>query len=371
MSSLLFASCGKSDDPEPNKPQTATKTIFVFMPYTGDYSSLYNNFQTNLDDMAAAIKENHGLGGDNLIVYISKDSRTSHLIKFNYRKGECMRDTLKTYTAADYTTTDGMTNILNDMKQQAPAHTYATIVGSHGEGWLPKYSTSRFFGGDRYQMDVTDFAQSIRNAGLKMQFILFDDCYMSGVEVAYDLRDAADYLIASTSEMMGYGMPYQKILKYLLPATPDYESLCRDFISFYTNYAQPYGTIGVTNLAYIEEMATMMKNINATHTFDESLIDDVQDLDIKHFDPTIYFDFGSYVKRLCGDDTATYNQYSTLLNKLVPHKGNTKEIFNYINRWTTYTLEVKEFSGITVSDPSTNEYAVEEKKNTAWWKATH
>lgn len=367
LSSIFFSSC-HSDEPEPDTPQTAAKTIFVFMPYTGDMSPLYTNFLTNLDDMEAAINDNRGLGGDNLIVYISKDARTSHLIKFNYSHGHCLRDTLKTYTTAGYTTTSGMTAILNDMKQLAPALTYATIVGSHGEGWLPKRNTTRFFGGDRYQMDVTDFAQSIHDAGLKMQFILFDDCYMSGIEVAYDLRDCADWLIASTSEMMDYGMPYRKILKHLLPATPDYDTLCRDFISFYNNYRMPYGTIAAVDLSHIGEMATLMHAINTAHTFDMSLIGDVQDLDAKHYTPTVYFDFGSYTRRLCGDDAAAMAQYESLLGKLVPYKAATSYIYSYSGNATEL---VSEFSGLTVSDPSVNTVAADTKKQTAWWQATH
>ena len=35
-----------------------------------------------------------------------------------------------------------------------------------------------------------------------MEYILFDDCYMSSIEVAYELKDVTKYLIGSTSEMM-------------------------------------------------------------------------------------------------------------------------------------------------------------------------
>lgn len=44
-----------------------------------------------------------------------------------------------------------------------------------------------------------------------MEYILFDDCYMSSVEVAYELKEATRFLIASTSEMMAYGMPYATV----------------------------------------------------------------------------------------------------------------------------------------------------------------
>lgn len=366
VSAIVLASCGSSD-PEPSAPQTARKTIFVFMPYTGDSNNLYSNLQANLNDMSTAIKQNGGLSGNHLIVFISKDASTSHLVDFSYKKGNCVRDTLKTYTTASYTSAEGIAALLGDVRQYAPAQQYATIVGCHGEGWIPKNIT-RFFGGTRNRIDVTDFAQGILSAGMKMQFILFDDCYMSGVEVAYDLRNAADYLIASTSEMMDYGMPYHKILKYLLADTPDYESLCRDFISFYQSYPMPYGTIAVTDLAYIDEMAALMKGINATHQLDPANAANVQDLDVLHYTPTVYFDFGSYVGQLCGSDAGAYAQFAELESKLVPWKGNT----DYIYSWSgSAKLRLNEYSGLTVSDLSENIIAADTKQQTAWWKATH
>lgn len=51
----------------------------------------------------------------------------------------------------------------------------------------------------------------IVGAGVKMEYILFDDCYMSSVKAAYELREATRFLIASASEMMAYGMLYATV----------------------------------------------------------------------------------------------------------------------------------------------------------------
>ena len=42
---------------------------------------------------------------------------------------------------------------------------------------------TRFFGGTqtKYQTDITTLTGGISKAGLKMEYILFDDCYMSTV----------------------------------------------------------------------------------------------------------------------------------------------------------------------------------------------
>ena len=90
------------------------------------------------------------------------------------------------------------------------------IIGCHGMGWIPVSKTqsrsslqtvkkhweygnapmTRLFGGreSKYQTDITTLAEGILSAGLKMEYILFDDCYMSTVEVAYDLKNVTSHL---------------------------------------------------------------------------------------------------------------------------------------------------------------------------------
>lgn len=372
---ITMASCGKaenSDNPKP--PVTAEKTIFVFMPYSGNSGSLYYNFLTNIGDMERAIAENGGLGNTHLIVFIAKNGNVGNLINITYNGKRCVRDTVATYTSPTYLTTEGRTALLGQVKVYAPAKTYAMIVGCHGEGWLPsngkKNVATRFFGGTspEYQIEIPDFAKSITNAGMKMQFILFDDCYLSTIEVAYDLRTVTDHVIASTSEIMAFGMPYQNIFKYLMQQQPDYKSVCTEFHDFYSKYDMPYGAIGVTDCAYIDQMAALMKNINALHTINDADIDKIQDLDADHFTPTVYYDFGDYVKHLCADDGASLTEFNTLLSQLVPYKACTEKIYSYTGR---KAIAVNAFSGMTTSDPSKHERVVETKKQTAWWKATH
>lgn len=45
-----------------------------------------------------------------------------------------------------------------------------------------------------FQTDVGTLARGIVGAGVKMEYILFDDCYMSSVEVAYELKEATRFL---------------------------------------------------------------------------------------------------------------------------------------------------------------------------------
>ena len=365
---LCTTACTENEPNTPTEPQIAEKTIFVFMPHS---TNLYKYLLDNIAGMKRAIESNKGLGNTRLVVFIAKDKKQSALINIKYDKGVCKQDTLEKFYSPIYLTTNGRVELLNKVKQYAPANRYAMIVGCHGMGWIPsstvfKAKKSRYFGGleNGYKINIDDFAESIKAAGMKMQFILFDDCYMSCMEVAYDLKDATDYIIASTSEVIDKGMPYYRIYQHLMATEPNYQAVCDNFYDYYTNYSAPYGTIGVTDCRYMDEMFAMMKYINTKHTFDTDRLNNVQDLDGETFTPTIFFDFDDYVRNLCTNDNNTYEQFNAVLQRLVPHKANTNYIFSGNTQRET---KVNHFSGITISDPSIRSEIKESKKYTNWW----
>ena len=58
------------------------------------------------------------------------------------------------------------------------------------------YPTTRFFGSVddmSLAINVNTLAQAIADAGMKMQYILFDNCYMANVETAYELKDVTNF----------------------------------------------------------------------------------------------------------------------------------------------------------------------------------
>ncbi len=385
---ISLAAC-HDDDPviEPSHPETADKTIFMYLPWTASKSStegsLRSFFMDNIADIEKGIVADGGLHNNRLVIFmvdsVTPTKEKAVMMEVKYKDGACYKETIQTFTASDmpaYTTAQGLAGILNKVKSVAPANTYAMIIGCHGLGWLrasePSRARTRYFGGTSidYQMDTPVLAEAIKTADMKMQYIMFDDCYMSTIEVAYDLREVTSYLMACTSEIMGYGMPYSRMWSSLAKKEPDYQAINDAFLSFYSSYVSPYGTFGVTDCSYLDEMAGIMKSINAAYTFNLADTVDVQKLD--GFKNTIFFDMDSYVKKLCGDPQL-YTQFTTTLQKLVPYKSTTPRIYTAYEELPSHYITVNTFSGITISDPtvSTRHSAITSKKSTAWWNATH
>lgn len=374
---LLFFSCHK-EDIEPPVSETE-QTVFLYMPWSSNLTSYFHN---NIADFEKAIRQNI-LKNNRLIVFFAETSTTATLFEIKYDKGTAIRNNLKNYSVSTFVTAEGITSLINEVKEIAPANRYAMIVSCHGMGWLPvqdnksRYAgqkdyweyegvpLTRYFGGlsSEYQMDVTTFAKGIANSNTKMEYILFDDCYMSSIEVAYDLKEVTKHLIASPTEVMAYGFPYAEIGKHLF-GNVNYHGICSEFLSFYEQYnVMPCGTIGVTVCSELDNMALVMRNINMRYSFDNSKINSIQRLD--GYTPVIFFDYGDYVSKLCDDDELL-NQFHEQFQKTVIHGMATKSYYS-MSKGQVY---LNAYSGITISDPSLNIKA-STKAETAWYKATH
>ena len=377
---ISIVSCCKDDDPP---PLTKTEqTLFIYMPWSTDLTSY---FQGNIADIEKAMLEK-GIENERILVYFMSSATEASLYELIFENDMSARKVLMNYSNPVFTTANGITSILKDVIYFAPADRYAMIIGGHGMGWLPVGSTNkvsqrlyqknhweyenvpltRFFGGTtaEYQTEITALAEGIHNAGIKMEYILFDDCYMSSIEVAYDLKDVTDYLIASPTEIMAHGFPYDIIGKYLIRDV-DYYAISEGFYEFYRNYSiMPCGTIGIIKCFELDNLASVMREINQKFDFDPLLLDKVQPLD--GYLPVIFFDYGDYVTKLC-PDSVLLQKFMTQLDCTVPPqwRRNTPSYYSMSGG----EKKINTFSGVTISDPSVNAKAAE-KTSTSWHKAT-
>ena len=403
---ILFASCSDEDpDPAPQPPVIETNTIFVYMPWSGPTKKdpgLYSFFLTNIQDIKTAIVNQGGLGNKKLMIFISTKVDKGALINVQYKNGSCIDDTVAIYDntqpGLSLNTAEWITTLLKRVKQEAPANHYSMIVGCHGMGWIPaKPSTrinrpaaslfglnqnagkagppTRWLGGNAYQTNISDFDKGIEDSGIgKFQYILFDDCNMTGIEVAYELRNATNHIIGSPTEIMAYGMPYKFLWSELSKVNPDYHSICTNFINFYSNYKYgntpyPYGTISVIDCSQVEGMLNIMKEINASSSLATVVESDIQSMD--GYVPSIFYDMGDYVRKLAQNEPLLLAKFNRQLDRLVPEKGHTADYYTSIRTDGISVIPIQTYSGITISDPSTNLKVTSSLNSNRFYQATH
>lgn len=386
--SSFIVSCSKEDEPDDKKEYTKEKTIFVYMPWTGSAANLYKYFVINIKDMKKAIIEQKGLKQTNMLVLIANDPNKSHLIKITYRNGKCYDDTLKTYNDGAMNTPSKMSSLLNEVVKIAPAPIYSMMIGSHGVGWIYTGSTSRsmlqsieadrarnkmlglpitrqtrYFGGSDIQMNIDDLAEGIRNSNMHhLQFLLFDDCYMANIETAYELRNVTDYLIGCPTEIMGHGMPYYEMWKYLASIQPDYGKAVEGFYNFYSNYEignvkYHYGTISVTDCRKVDNMMQVLTAINSRYRIGRNVDSNLQVLD--GYRPAAFFDFADYIQKLCAGDANLIRKFDAALLQLIPFERHTAQYYSSLTNNGAHIINT--CCGLTISAPSTNAMVINSK----------
>ena len=403
---VFFASCsGEDPDPIPQPGAEVENTIFVYMPWSGvsdTDSGLYSFFLTNIQDIKSAIVNQGGLGNKRLMIFISTKVNKGALINVQYKNGSCVDDTVAIYNnklaGLKLNSAEWITTLLKRVKQEAPAKHYSMIVGCHGMGWIPaKPSTrinrsvaspfglnknagkagppTRWLGGDAYQTNISEFDKGIEDSGIgKFQYILFDDCNMTGIEVAYELRYATNHIIGSPTEIMAYGMPYKLLWSELSKVNPNYRSICSTFINFYSNYTYngspyPYGTISVIDCSQVEGMVNLMKEVNTSASLSPFVESNLQSMD--GYTPSMFYDMGDYGRTILQNNPLLLARFNQQLNLLVPEKGNTPSYYTAVRSRSGDVLPIRTYSGITISDPSSNPEVTRSLNKNLYYKATH
>ena len=216
-----------------------------------------------------------------------------------------------------------MQRVIKEMTELAPSQSYGLLMGSHGTGWLPgKPVNGRSFGEEGGKnIDVPELAITLQKAfaGKKLDYILFDACMMSNAEVAYELRDVTDYMIASVLESPALGFPYFSFFDALYEDEVDYQYICDQYVK--TNIElNSWGTCAVVDCKQTEALAGWVKNAlvaNAeglTKDFPAKVIQYGRAPSFNNFS----FDLVDVFRQLTGKESAELNQ---LMRKVVIAKN--------------------------------------------------
>lgn len=441
---VVGVSCSNGDSPDgPDVPVTPVgQTVFMFFPWS---NSLLSDFRRTVEDMQTVVAQ-RSMKDERIMVFMATSEREAVLFELKKQNGRCLTDTLRRYSDRPFTSRQWLTSLFSEVMTLAPASRYGMVVGCHGLAWVPVQGqrsarkrqgsqerideednlykeerlleeerlarkkqglskdkplpndlmhfevqgpvTTRFIGGTypETQIETTDLADAMADAGLHTEYILFDACYMSSVEVAYELKDVTHYLIASPTEVISYGFPYITMGKHLL-GTPNYKGIADSFISFYSSYYLPYGTVAVTDCTQLDALAAIAQQINAaaeeptnaasakhinaaaegklnTATSGKNAPNGVQIMD--GYNPTLFYDLG-HLMSLKNAGTVLTTAFAEQLEKTVPYKGHTDQYFTALK---DAPVDIKHYSGLNTSQGSLNRMA-DKISETAWHKATN
>ena len=304
---------------------------------------------------------------------------------------------------------------LTYIKENFDAERYGLLLSSHGSGWCPSgyisdpskyekqptddddgpmeilavqqqvtplYNLARpddiptktmgvhlFTAYDGKEMEIRDIAAAFP---FKMDYIIFDACYMGGIEVAYELRNVTDWLITSQTEIIAYGMDYKTICSYLFnPAGPDLTGFCERYYEYYnsmTGYYDKSATISLVRTSELEDLAMTTRDIIERYRTQLENVQNNRSQVQKYFRSNYsskhqwFYDFGHIIEKcnLSEDDLAAFND---ALDDAVVFKAATEEFMK--------NFRITHHSGLSMYLPYTTgrDYLNNFYKTLEWNKA--
>lgn len=124
-----------------------------------------------------------------------------------------------------------------------------------------------------YETDIREIADLLP---FKLDYIIFDACFMGGVEVACEFRDKCNFVVASQTEILSDGMDYTTMISDLL------EGNRADLVSLATNYFNHYNlsigskrsaTISVVDCSKLGTLAAVCRNLFRNYDISKDNVD--------------------------------------------------------------------------------------------------
>lgn len=241
IASLTFVlgACGGGDDPEP-LPTSDNRTVLVYI--VSDNNGLESFAQADIQEMIVGMGDVDGRI-NNLLVYFDGSSTPVLYNITSDKDGVVTKVIEREYVEQVSTDPAVMTEVVKYVYDTYPANSYGLVFWSHGEGWIPyplstQKASSRWIGQDRGngddRMNIDEFSQVLQNAP-HLDFIMFDACFCQSIEMAYAIRNYADYFIATPTELPGPGSPYDVIVPKMFQQTDAALSIASSYFDTYSS----------------------------------------------------------------------------------------------------------------------------------------
>jgi hypothetical protein len=269
-----------------------------------------------------------------------------------------------------------------------PSSTYGLIFWSHGDAWLPAKAIPQRsicidnernnYSNSGSKMDIADVADVL--AGFpRVEFIMFDACFMQAVEVAYELRNVARYVIASPAEIPNPGAPYERMVKPFFSVPFDGAEVVEQYYRMYNDSVMPvydYGSdrygvsLSVINCTHLDTLADatagmITKYVSRDEAIDLKGVQRYYPLSSKSRPE--FYDMNGYMQRLITDE-ADYVRWKSVFDLAVPYARSTA--WWYSNDAYTQHVDLDNYGGVSCyvpQDRSIYDGLNEKFRATSWY----
>lgn len=341
-----FVAC--SDDPDIPEPSSG-RTVLVYMLAN---NSLSGYDTKNIDAMLESATAKN-LQNGHLVVFHASTSGVPQLTEIKENSnGVITEHHIADYDVSNAADPELMQNVIADVKARYASDSYGLILWSHGSAWIPSDFSSmlRSFGQDGTNwLEIDELAKGLPDKGF--DFILFDACYMASIECVYELRNKADYILASPTETMGDGWPYKLMIPYLFAPELNLQTVAECFYNYYNAQSGDYrtATVSLTRTSMLESLALITKEILSSQTESDIFnlnITQMQKLEFLPGSPRMLYDFSDYIEALATPEQ--FSRFTAALKDVVTYEAHTETAYFAALR---YSYPINHCCGLSVYIP--------------------
>lgn len=353
----MLLSCKKEQDEAPLAK--VNKTVLVYMEANNNLRAEALN---SIDQMEMGAMQLDGT----LLVYLKTSSGSAQLLKIKHDEqiGKIGSEVVQTFSSTRPSDPNLMKSVIAYVQSTYPADRYGLILWSHATAWAPPKNTGvsvQSFGSDEgVEMDIIDLKNALPN---NLEFILFDACNMGGVEVLYELKDKADYILASPTETLAESFPYQKITPLLFQSVDQLKAVAAQYYSYYQSYTdyRQSATVVLIKTSELEPLANQMKTLVQQNKVKgiPLLREQVQRLDFTAGFPVACYDFGDFLDKNFSANNLV--ELKKQLDKTILYKQATA---NFL------AVPIRTFSGLSCYIPDQGDEFLSYYKKLQWYQAS-
>lgn len=327
-----------------------------------------NNLSGETFQRIEAIKE--GLIQSNVnsrvLLYHDPANAAPVLSELKNRNGQAIADTVAKYEEENSASEIVFAQIINEVKGKYQAKTYGLLLFSHASGWLPDGALNNpalrsvIMDGNT-EMEMAAFASAIPDRAF--DYIVFEACLMAGIEVAFELKDKTNLILASSAEIVSPG--FTEIYPQTFGCLTDgdlttFASQAFDYFDRQSGEMRS-ATLSVIRTDSLQLLAEFIANNCRTDR-------EVDVREVQRFDRNrlyrLFFDFEDYYSRLLNSEEQR-DELRRLISNCVVWKQATPSFLVNSNGFV-----INRHSGMTTYIPQANFPALNSRyEDTQWRKA--
>jgi len=170
----------------------------------------------------------------NIIVQVDYAASNSPPATYRYHIYPGLKEQISYLGEIDSGNENELTAFANWGFNNYPSEKQALIIWSHGNGWYPFFCPDVEADND-INIANGEFKRGVKNINEHLEILILDACNMQTVEVAAEIAEYTDFIIASEEGVNSAGFPYNEIFSKWEEQTTT-ENLCQEIGFQYHQY---------------------------------------------------------------------------------------------------------------------------------------